>query len=48
MNSICEATIQPLPALAEIRADILALEQETERLLGEIIFEVTEAVGVAH
>ena len=28
---------QPMRALAEIRADILALEQETEGLLGEII-----------
>ena len=28
---------QPLRSLAEIRADILALEQETEGLLGEII-----------
>jgi len=28
---------QPLRTLAEIRADILALEQETEGLLGEII-----------
>ena len=28
---------QPLRPLAEIRADILALEQETEGLLGEIL-----------
>ncbi len=28
---------QPLRALVEIRADILALEKETEGLLGEII-----------
>ncbi len=28
---------QPLRTLEEIRADILALEQETEGLLGEII-----------
>ena len=31
---------QPMRALAEIRADILALEQETEGLLGEILGEV--------
>ncbi len=28
---------QPLRSLAEIQADILAVERETERLLGEII-----------
>ena len=28
---------QPLRSLAEIRADILALEQETEGLFGEIV-----------
>jgi len=43
VNSICEATMQPLRTLAEIRADILALEKETEGLLAGIIFEVTEA-----
>ena len=31
---------QPMRSLEEIRADILALEQETEGLLGEIIGEV--------
>ena len=31
---------QPMRALAEIRADILALEQETEGLLGKILGEV--------
>ena len=31
---------QPMRALEEIRADILALEQETEGLLGEITGEV--------
>ena len=30
---------QPLRPLEEIRADILALEQETEGLLGEIVGE---------
>ena len=30
-------TPQPLRTLAEIRADILALEKETEGLLGEIL-----------
>ncbi|HWG96841.1 MAG TPA: SAM-dependent DNA methyltransferase, partial [Nitrospira sp.] len=33
---------QPLRSLEEIRADILALERETEGLLGEIIGEVTQ------
>jgi len=28
---------QPLPTLGAIRADILAIEKEAERLLGEII-----------
>ena len=33
---------QPMRSLEDIRADILALEQETEGLLGEIIGEVTQ------
>jgi type I restriction enzyme M protein len=33
---------QPLRTLEEIRADILALEKETEGLLGEIIGEASQ------
>ena len=33
---------QPMRTLEEIRADILALERETEGLLGEIIGEVSK------
>ncbi len=33
---------QPMRTLEEIRNDILALEQETEGLLGEIIREPTQ------
>ena len=33
---------QPMRSLEEIRADILALEQETEGLLGEIIGEAAK------
>ena len=33
---------QPIRSLEEIRADILALERETEGLLGEIIGEVND------
>ena len=34
--------LQPLRSLEEIRADMLALEKETEGLLGEIIGEVAK------
>ena len=35
---------QPLRTLEEIRADILALEQETEGLLGQILVETEDSV----
>lgn len=38
---------QPMRSLEEIRADILALEQETEGLLGEILGEPQD-IGSSH
>ena len=35
---------QPLRALEEIRADILALEKETEGLLGQILVETEDSM----